>query len=225
MQKLPRQLYSSCPQPFADFDIDQDTVSAELFDTLPSSSSLSSSAELDPNGSLFDSEIPIPPDGLTYSLIPILPRQSSSRCPQLFADFDIDQDTVSTELFNTLPSSSFVSRWASSLYDPEPPIPPEELTYSLIPFREVWGDIGQGPSLARILRQEQTERTRFFSVPTRKCDPGTRPFCTTPRFVTQESPNRFSLESAYDRMSHSSFPQFSFFVFLFFFSLSLRSIW
>ena len=143
-----------------------------------------------------------------------LPRQLLLNCPQPsdpFANFDCGQDTVSTDFFDTLPSSS--SFYPSADLDPnaflfDSEIPPDDLTYSLIPFREVYGDIGQGPPLARILRVEQLGRTRFFPVPTRKCDPGTRPFCATYQFVTQEGPNNFSLRSASDRMSsflHSHF--------------------
>lgn len=101
-----------------------------------------------------------------------------------FEDFDFDQDTVSTQLFDTLPSPIY----PFTALDPNSPFLDSE---TLEDYR-----ISIYPSF---LSEELREKNRFFPAPVRKCASYYRPFCSW-FDATEESPGSFSLRDAIDGM-------------------------
>lgn len=122
-----------------------------------------------------------------------------------FENFDIDQDTVSTELFD-LPPSSISPLTELDLSSPFGSETLPSVTYSTISADQSPEEIAARKCanaarqrfLPRI-SQEERASTRFFDVPTRRCGSETRPFCTSPRMATVD-PLGVSLRSAHDRM-------------------------
>lgn len=127
-----------------------------------------------------------------------------------FKDFDPDQDTVSTQLFD-LPRSSTSPLTELDLnspffVSPEPSEPPADTKYSTISACQTPAEIAARKQAELEERRRRTSprvsyeeslATRFFNVPARVCDVGTYPFCATPGFVTID-PLGVTLRSAVD---------------------------
>ena len=111
-----------------------------------------------------------------------------------FENFDPDQDTISTHLFDLPPSSTspLTELDLSAPFAFEPPVDAE---YSTIPTDQTAEEIAARKCAER-------DRNRYFDVPTRRCDPGTYPFCAIGDSVTPD-PLGVTLDIAADRMYFS----------------------
>lgn len=89
---------------------------------------------------------------------------------QPFENFDPERDTISTNLFD-LPPSSTSPLTELDLSAPFALDPPTNIEYSTFPAYPTDEEI-----FAR--KCAERDRYRYFDVPTRRCDPGTYPFCT-----------------------------------------------
>ena len=123
-----------------------------------------------------------------------------------FKDFDPNQDTVSTPIFD-LPRSSTSPLTeldlSSPFIDSEPPA---DVKYSTISADQTPEEIAARKCAALEERRrrlytsqtlEEAKKFQFFDVPIRVCDVGTHPFCTSPGFVTVD-PLGITLEIASD---------------------------
>lgn len=123
-----------------------------------------------------------------------------------FKEFNPDQDTVSTQLFD-LPRSSTSPLTELDLSSPFIGSEPHaDVTYSTISADQTPEEIAARKCAALeerrrqpspLLTFEESLKTRFFDAPIRVCDVGTYPFCTEPIFVTVD-PLGITLEHALD---------------------------